>query len=145
MSEAKPDPFESLTDFGSERQDRKARSRGRAAQSVTRRTPIDTPVEVTGESSSDRGAATRLLTPGGEDYGDWLDRSLTGAHRPKDYSAPAISKAHAKMLRQDQMLLEDLGYSRREISVGNMIELAVEIQHEYLVRLARNGAQNGDE
>lgn len=76
-----------------------------------------------------------LSVPGGEPFGTFLDRGLTGERRPKDYSAPAISDHHADILDEDRKLLKELGYTRRQLSVGNMIELAVELQHEYVRRL----------
>lgn len=79
-----------------------------------------------------------LTVPGGEPFGRFLDRGLTGDRRPKDYSAPAISDHHADILDEDRRLLKELGYSRRQLSVGNMIELAVELQHEYVRRLVES-------
>ena len=76
-----------------------------------------------------------LTTPGGLE--EWLHRSLNTERRPKDYHAPAISEYHAELLDQDQRVLKQLGFSRRQCSLGNLIELAIELQHEQLAALNR--------
>lgn len=82
-----------------------------------------------------------LHTPTGEEYGEWLDGGLRADRSVKSYSAPAMSEHHGDILDEDRKLLKTLGYSRRQVSLGNLMEMAVELQHEYVRRLVSEGGE----
>lgn len=100
-------------------------SRRRSAQA----TPEAAPAEAQGP----------LLTPGGKPYPQWLAEELGRQRGHKAYSAPAISDRHAELLDEDRRLLRRHGYPRRQASIGNILELAIELHHEYIRRLGEPG------
>lgn len=90
------------------------------------------------------GEAPAIITPSGEGFREWLDRGLRGERRPKDYSTPAISNYHADLIDECKRMVKELGYSRRQASSGNTIEMAIENHHADLVaHVAREGGRKG--
>ena len=73
-------------------------------------------------------------TPSGIPFGKWLDRRLRRGRLGKDRSGPAVSSACYEALDEVRRELgERRGYSSREISYGNLVEIAVDLLREHVL------------
>lgn len=83
------------------------------------------------------------ITPYGVLFSEWLDRSVRGGRLGKDRSGPAISSACYLALDEIRRELERRrGYSPREISYGNLVEIAVDLLREHV--FDRQGTERSD-
>ncbi len=83
-------------------------------------------------------------TPSGIPFGRWLDRRIRGGRLGKDRSGPAVSSACYEALDEIRRELgEQRGYSSREISYGNLVEVAVDLLREHVFQ--REGAECPDD
>lgn len=83
------------------------------------------------------------ITPNGTPFNEWLDRRIRGGRLGKDRSGPAISSACYSVLDEIRRELERRrGYSPREISYGNLVEIAVDLLREHV--FDRQDAERSD-
>jgi hypothetical protein len=85
------------------------------------------PLQRTGDSGDE------LVLPSGRRFDDWLDRHVRGGRVAKDRSGPAISSVCYEALDalKDELMREH-GYSSREVSYGNLVEISVDLFYEHV-------------
>lgn len=84
-------------------------------------------------------------TPSGVPFSRWLDRRIRGGRLGKDRSGPAVSSACYEVLDEVRRELgERRGYSSRQISYGNLVEVAVDLlrEHAFYLESARRPADS---
>jgi hypothetical protein len=81
-----------------------------------------------------------IVLPSGRGFGEWLDRRVRGGRVAKDRSGPAVSSLCYEALDalRDELMREH-GYSSREVSYGNLVEISVDLLYDHVFEAGPSG------